>query len=58
MFVRAYLRVSKIESNVAMKSTNASLALGGPKVCSGQLIPDSILSFSSAITGGMPSLKV
>ncbi|MGQ7245071.1 tyrosine-type recombinase/integrase [Salinicola sp. V024] len=26
--------------------------------CSGQLIPDSILSFSSAITGGMPPLKV
>jgi hypothetical protein len=27
-------------------------------VCSGQLISDSIVSFSSAITGGMPSLKV
>ena len=26
--------------------------------CSGQLIPDSILSFSSAITGGRPSLNV
>ena len=26
--------------------------------CSGQLIPDSILSFSSATTGGMPSLNV
>ncbi|MBK1873929.1 hypothetical protein FE848_11900 [Marinobacter sp. 1-3A] len=26
--------------------------------CSGQLIPDSVLSFSSATTGGMPSLNV
>jgi hypothetical protein len=27
------------------------------EVCSGQLIPDSILSFSSAISGGIPSLN-
>lgn len=27
-------------------------------VCSGQLIPDSILRFSSAATGEMPSLNV
>ena len=27
-------------------------------LCSGQLIPDSILRFSSAATGGMPSLNV
>jgi len=27
-------------------------------VCSGQLIPDSILRFSSAATGGMPPLNV
>ena len=32
--------------------------LSDAQVCSGQLIPDSILSFSSATTGGMPSLNV
>jgi hypothetical protein len=34
------------------------LVIGGGAMCSGQLIPDSILRFSSAATGEMPSLNV
>ncbi|MBK1887083.1 DNA phosphorothioation-associated putative methyltransferase [Marinobacter sp. DY40_1A1] len=36
----------------------AEKGLGWLDGCSGQLIPDSILSFSAATTGGMPSLNV
>ena len=42
--------------DIVMCTSSGSSSLVGK--CSGQLIPDSILSFSSATTGGMPSLNV
>ncbi|WP_165495842.1 acyl--CoA ligase [Marinobacter halodurans] len=44
----------RLLDEVEQKVRNGELWL----VCSGQLIPDSILRFSSAATGGMPSLNV
>ncbi|WP_404362548.1 hypothetical protein [Marinobacter sp.] len=59
-----FLENGRWSTTLRRKPAHDSLTIGdkpvGSKisVCSGQLTPNSILSFSSATTGGMPSLNV
>jgi hypothetical protein len=50
--------VARIKANIGGTVDESMNRLSEGSKCSGQLIPDSILSFSSATTGGMPSLNV
>ena len=55
------LTLSQYREPVFLMGCSTETRPGSPtprSSCSGQLTPDSILSFSSATTGGMPSLNV
>ena len=53
------LRFVRVANKLGFNLREVKVILShGTEGCSGQLIPDSILRFSSAATGGMPPLNV